>query len=477
METMNAQFDELTQIDSKQHGSGTDLQGLTSGQISSGLVLNQAVLTSAKSPIKNDWDLLFQPMFDEYFKSISVVSTPISAATLLPPDTAGESSSLIKMLPLQLKQSRRITKKQWKNLAGLKPLKLDEYGGVLKNKAQLVAKGYRQKEMIDFKESFAPMDVKTAFLNGILKEEVYMSQPEGFVNPDNPNYVFRLKKALYGLKQAPHAWYDLLSKFLLSQKFIKGVADLTLFIRKEGNDLILVQIYFDDIIFASTNPIFYDKFAKLMSKHFKMSMMGQISFFLGLQISQSSRGIFMNQSKYALEMLKKYGLDQCDVVDIPMVGQSKLDEDPKGTPAKPTENHLTAVKRVFWYLEGTINMGLWYPKDTNFNLTAFSDADHASCQDSRRSTSGSAQILGEKLVNLMDAVSIKMKHIDLRYHFIKEKVENEVVEMYFVETNFQLADIFIKALARERFEFLINRLGMQRITPEELKRLAESDEE
>ncbi|GJR72965.1 hypothetical protein Tco_0085330 [Tanacetum coccineum] len=239
----------------------------------------------------------------------------------------------------------------------------------------------------------------------------------------------------------------------------------TLFTRKEGNDLIL--------------------------------------------ISQSPKGIFINQSKYALEMLKNYGLDQCDAVDIPMVGQSKLDEVPNKTlvdptryrgmvgslmyltasrpdlvfsicmcvryQAKPTEKHLTAVKWVFRYLKGTINMGLWYPKHPGFNLTTF-DADHASCQDSRRSTSRSAQFLGEKLVS-WSFKKQKTKHITVRYHFIKEQVENEVVELYFFKTDYQLADIFTKALIRERFEFLINRLGMQSITTEELKRLAESDEE
>ncbi|GJU53235.1 retrovirus-related pol polyprotein from transposon TNT 1-94 [Tanacetum coccineum] len=219
-------------------------------------------------------------------------------------------------------------------------VKLDEYGGVLKNKARLVAKGYRQEEGIGFEESLAPvvrikairifleyaayknmvvfqMNVKTAFLNRILNEEVYVSQPKGFINQDHPNHVFRLKKELYGLKQAPHVWYDLLSKFLLSHKFVKGVVDLTLFTQKEGNDLIL------------------------------------------------------------------YGFDQCDVVDIPMVGQSKLDEDPNR--AKPTKKHLTAVKCIFRYLKGTINIGLCYSRDTSFNLTAFADADHASCQDLRKS--------------------------------------------------------------------------------------------
>nr|GEX43082.1 retrovirus-related Pol polyprotein from transposon TNT 1-94 [Tanacetum cinerariifolium] len=222
-------------------------------------------------------------------------------------------------------------------------VKLDEYGDVLKNKARLVAKGYRQEEGIDFEESFATvasikaihifianvasrnmtvyqMDVKTAFLNGELKEEVYVSQPEGFVDPDHPTHVFCLKKAPYGLKQAPRAWYDMLLRFLLDNNFSKGVVDPTLFTRKTGKRILLVQIYVDDIIFASTDPKDCDMFSNEMSSKFQMSMMGQMSFFLGLQVSQSPRGIFINQSKFALEILKKFGMDSCDLVDTPMNG-------------------------------------------------------------------------------------------------------------------------------------------------------------
>ncbi|GJZ22503.1 retrovirus-related pol polyprotein from transposon TNT 1-94 [Tanacetum coccineum] len=249
------------------------------------------------------------------------------------------------------------------------------------------------------------MDVKTAFLNGNLREEVY----------------------------APRAWYDMLSSFLISNDFSKGSVDPTLFIRREGNDLILVQIYVDDIIFAASTPELCDLFAKIMCSKFKMSMMGKISFFLGLQISQSPRGIFINQSKYALESLKKYGYESCDPVDTPMVEKSKLDEDKEGNAvdpshyrgmigtllyltasrpdlqfaicmcaryqARPTEKHLNAVKRIFRYLKGTVHRGLWYPKDSSFALTAFADADHAGCQDTRRSTSGSIQLLGDRLVS------------------------------------------------------------------------------
>ncbi|GJV70748.1 retrovirus-related pol polyprotein from transposon TNT 1-94 [Tanacetum coccineum] len=229
-------------------------------------------------------------------------------------------------------------------------VKLDEYGDVLKNKARLVAKGYRQEEGLDFEESFPlvvrleaiiiflanaasknitvyQMDVKTAFLNGELKEEVYVSQPEGFVDLDRPHHVYRLKKALYGLKQAPRAWYDTLSKFLLAQGFSKGVVDPTLFIRKIGKHTLHVQIYVDDIIFSSTDTKDCDHFSNEMSSKFQMSMMGQISFFLGLQISQNPRGTFINQSKYANEILKKFDLHKSDTVDTLMVEQTKLDED------------------------------------------------------------------------------------------------------------------------------------------------------
>ncbi|GKF33495.1 retrovirus-related pol polyprotein from transposon TNT 1-94 [Tanacetum coccineum] len=187
-------------------------------------------------------------------------------------------------------------------------VKTDEFGRVLKNKAILVAQGFRQEDGIDFEESFTPverieairifvanaanknmtifqMNVKTTFLNDKLKEEVYVSQPKGFVDQDNPSHVYKLKKAFYGLKQAPRAWYDMLSSFLISQHFSIGAVDPTLFTWKAVNDLLLVQIYVDGIIFASTNTALCNEFANLMTTKFKMSMMGHMSFFLGLQIS------------------------------------------------------------------------------------------------------------------------------------------------------------------------------------------------
>nr|GEZ55799.1 retrovirus-related Pol polyprotein from transposon TNT 1-94 [Tanacetum cinerariifolium] len=238
-------------------------------------------------------------------------------------------------------------------------VKLNEYGDVLKNKAQLVAKGYRQEEGINFEESFAPvahieairifitnatsknitiyqMDVKTAFLNGKVKEEVYVSQPEGFVDPDHLTHVYRLKKALYGLKQAPQAWYDTLLHFLLDNMFSKGAVDLTLFTQKIGKHILLVQTYVDDIIFTSTDPKACDIFSNEMSSKFQMPMMGQILFFLGLQVSQNPGGIFINQSKFSLEILNKFGMDSYDLVDKPMMDRLKLDEDLLGTPIDQT---------------------------------------------------------------------------------------------------------------------------------------------
>ncbi|GJX25931.1 retrovirus-related pol polyprotein from transposon TNT 1-94 [Tanacetum coccineum] len=408
------------------------------------------------------------------------------------------------------------------------------------------------------------MDVKTTFLYGPLKEEVYVNQPDGFVDPYHPDKVYHLKKVLYGLKQAPRAWCDELSNFLVSEGFSKGYIDLTLFITKHGEDILLVQIYVDDIIFGSTNPKLSKRFGKLMRNKFDMSMIGEMKFFLGIQIHQSTRGIFINQAKYAQEILKKHGMTSCDSIGTQMATKH-LDADLSGTSvdqtkyrsmvralmyltasrpdivhatcycaryqAKPTEKHLTTVKRIFWYLKDTINMGLWYPRDTDFELTAFLDSNHAGCLDSRKSTSGGIQFLGgDKLVSWsskkQDCTSVssaeaeyvslsaccaqvlwlrtqltdygfhfdkipmhcdskaaiaiscnpvqhsRTKHIDVRYHFIKEQVEKGIVELFFVGTEYQLADLFTKALPEDRFKYLVRRLGMRCLTPEELKVLA-----
>nr|GFB72886.1 retrovirus-related Pol polyprotein from transposon TNT 1-94 [Tanacetum cinerariifolium] len=171
------------------------------------------------------------------------------------------------------------------------------------------------------------MDVKMVFLNAPLKEEVYVAQPDGFVDPDHPEKVYRLRKDLYGLKQAPKTWYDKLSKFLTSKGFTKGTIDPTLFTIRYEDDIILVQIYVDDIIFKSTNPKYSKRFKKIMHSRFEMSLMEEMKFFLRLQIHQSPRGIFINQAKYALEILHKHGMEKGQSIGTPMATKPKLDAD------------------------------------------------------------------------------------------------------------------------------------------------------
>ncbi|KAJ9545054.1 hypothetical protein OSB04_024761 [Centaurea solstitialis] len=456
--------------------------------------------------------------------------------------------------------------------------KKDESGFIVRNKARLVAKGYSQHEGIDYDETFAPvarieairiflayaahknikvfqMDVKSAFLNGVLHEEVYIEQPEGFVDPDFPDDVCILDKALYGLKQAPRAWYETLTNHLLSKEFKRGTIDTTLFLKKEGDDLLLVQIYVDDIIFGSTNPELCTKFSKIMETEFEMSMMGELNFFLGIQVKQNPDGIFINQSKYIKDMLKKFNMTDCSPIKTPMPTGNLLGPDLAGKSvdqkiyrsmigsllyltatrpdimfatcfcarfqANPKESHLAAVKRILRYLKGTPELGLWYPKDSSFELISFTDSDYGGCKLDRKSTSGSCQFLGDKLVSwtskkqncvsistaeaeyvaaasccsqvlwmktqLLDygyklkrvpiycdsesAIAItsnpvqhsKTKHIDIRYHFIKDNVEKGNIEMFFVQTDYQLADLFTKPLDEKRFNFLVSKLGM--LTP------------
>ncbi|GJX32541.1 retrovirus-related pol polyprotein from transposon TNT 1-94 [Tanacetum coccineum] len=228
--------------------------------------------------------------------------------------------------------------------------KLNENGVVSRNKARLVAQGYNQQEGIDYHETYAPvarlesirillayacvldfklfqMNVTSANLHGFINEEVYVAQPSGFIVFEKPNRVYKLKKALYGLKQAPKAWYDRLKAFLIKHEYKIGMVDNTLFTKKKSSNLIIVQIYVDDIIFGSTCQDMCDEFAKIMHDEFEMSMMGELNFFLGLQIKQMEDGIFFNQSKYIKEMLKKFGLEDSKPMKTPMSSDTKLMKD------------------------------------------------------------------------------------------------------------------------------------------------------
>nr|GEX30030.1 hypothetical protein [Tanacetum cinerariifolium] len=326
------------------------------------------------------------------------------------------------------------------------------------------------------------MDVKTAFLHGSL-EDVYVCQPEGFIDADHPNHVYKLKKALYGLKQAPRVWYKELSTFLLQNHFFKGTIDPTLFIR-------YIQLFFD-----------------LMKSRFKMSMMGEMTFFLGLQVNQSLCGIFINQSKYVLEILKKYGMESCDTVGTPMEIKDKLDLYQNGTlvdatqyhsmigalmyltssrpdivhatclcaryQTKPTEKHLKEVKRIFRYLWGTVNTCLWYTKDSGFELTRFSDADYAGCKDTFKSTSEAEYV--SLSACCAQVLWMRTQLTDYGFYFNNipiycdsksaiaiscnpEHMEKGTIELYFVKTDYQLADPFTKALPADRFNYLVRRL-------------------
>ncbi|GJU37819.1 retrovirus-related pol polyprotein from transposon TNT 1-94 [Tanacetum coccineum] len=498
IKTIHVDFDELTAMASEHSSLEPALHEMTPATINSGLVPNPPPSTPFVPPLRTDWDILFQPLFDELLNPPPSVDQPAPeviapiAEVVAPEPTASTgspSSTTTKDHPLdniigdlerpvstrlQLHEQALfcyydafltlVEPKNYKD-ALTQACWIEEMQEELNEFErlevwELVPRPDKKREFI-FEESFAlvdrldairiflayaahmnmivyQMDVKTAFLNGILHEEVYVSQPDGFVDQDNLNHVYKLKKALYGLKQ----WYDLLLKFLLSQEFSKGTVDPTLFIRRQGKDIFL---------------------------------------------------------------------------------------------AKPIEKHLHAVKRIVKYLRGTVNRGLWYPKDSSIALIAYADADHAGCQDTRRSTSRSMQLLGDKLVSwslkrqknaaissteveyivlsgccaqvlwirpqLTDyglgfnkipmycdnksAIALccnnvqhsRSKHIDIRFHFIKEQVENKVVELYFVNMEYQLADIFTKALGRERIKFLINKLGMRSFTPETLKQLADEAEE
>ncbi|GKA20966.1 retrovirus-related pol polyprotein from transposon TNT 1-94, partial [Tanacetum coccineum] len=613
IETIHVDFDELSAMASEHISSEPTLLEMTPATISSGLVPNLHPSTPYVPPSRTDWDMLFQPLFDELLtpppsvdlpapKVIAPIpeavapeptmSTGSPSSTIVNKDTPsarddhkldvahmnnypffgipipehdskssssdvihtivhtaapnsehvtkwtkdhpldniiGELQRPIKAMQEELNEFEhlevwelvpRLDKVIFITLKWIYKVKLDELGVARLYAIRIFLAYAAHMNMIVYQ-----MDVMMTFLNDILREEVYVSQPDGFVDQDNLNHVYKLKKALYGLKQAPRASYDLLSKFLLSQEFSNGTVDPTLFIRRQGKNILL--------------------------------------------ISQSLKGIFLNQSKYALESLRKYGMESSDPVDTPMVEKSKLDEDPHrkavdhthyrgmvGTlmyltasrpdltfavcmgaryQAKPTKKHLHAVKRIFKYLTGTVNWELWYLTDSSIALTAYADADHAGCQDTRRSTSGSMQLLGDRLVSWsskrMKSVAIssteveyialsdccaqvlwmrsqltdyslgfnkvpiycdnkrvitlccnnvqhsRSKHIDIKFHFIKEQVENRVVELYFVNTEYQLADIFTKALGRERIEFLINKLGMRSFMLETLKLLAEEAEE
>ena len=334
--------------------------------------------------------------------------------------------------------------------------KLDEDGMITRNKARLVAKGYKQEEGIYYGETFAPvarlkvvrlllafacisgfklfqMDVKRAFLNDYINEELYVDQPLGFEYHQYLNHVFKLKKVLYGLKQAPRQWYERLNNFLLSHGYERGMIDKNLFIKKSNSEIILVQIYVDDIIFGATQDSLCEEFVAAMKGEFEMSTMGELSFFLGLQVKQTKDGIFLCQSNYCKEILKKFEMESCKEANTPMPSSYYMDVDSarksvdqtkyrgligsllyltSSRPnimfavclcaryqANPKESHFKAAKRILKYHKGTSSVGLWYPSHSPIHLIGYSDSDFAGCKLDRKSTSGTCHLLGSTLIS------------------------------------------------------------------------------
>ncbi|GJU59252.1 putative ribonuclease H-like domain-containing protein [Tanacetum coccineum] len=334
--------------------------------------------------------------------------------------------------------------------------KKDERDIVVKNKARLVAQCHTQEEGIDYNEDFAPvarieairlflayasfkdfivyqMDVKSAFLYGKIEEEVYVCQPPGFEDPHFPDKVYKVEKALYGLHQAPRAWYETLSTYLLDNGFHRGQIDKTLFIKRHKDDILLVQVYVDDIIFGSTKKQMSNEFETLMHDKFQMSSMGELSFFLGLQVKQKSDGIFISQDKYVAEILKKFDFASVKTASTPMETNKALIKDEEAEDVDvhlyrsmigslmyltasrpdimfvvcacarfqvtPKTSHLNVVKRIFRYLKGQPKLGLWYPRDSPFDLEAFLDNDYARASLDRKSTTGGCQFLGKRLIS------------------------------------------------------------------------------
>ncbi|GJV15337.1 putative ribonuclease H-like domain-containing protein [Tanacetum coccineum] len=408
--------------------------------------------------------------------------------------------------------------------------KRDERSIVVKNKARLVAQGFRQEEGIDYDEVFAPvarieairlflafasymgftvyqMDVKSAFLYGTIEEEVYVHQPPGFVDPAHPNKVYKVIKALYGLHQAPRAWYETLSSFLMENGFRRGTIDKTLFIKKKKSDIMLVQVYVDDIIFGSTKKSMCTEFEECMHKRFQMSSMGELTFFLGLQVKQQPDGIFISQDKYVADILKKFDFLSIRTATTPIESNKPLVKDEDGVDVD-VHVYRSMIGSLMYLTASRPDI-----MDSPFELEAYSDSDYGGASLDRKSTTGGCQFLGRRLISwqckkqtimanstteaehvaaanccrqvlwiqnqMMDygfnfmntkihidnesTISViknpvahsRTKHIEIRFHFIRNCYEKRLIEVIKIYIDSNIADLLTKGFDVTRFNFLV----------------------
>lgn len=457
-------------------------------------------------------------------------------------------------------------------------LKKNTDGEIVKYKARIVARGYVQKKGIDYEEVFAPvtrletvrlllalaakngwevhhLDVKSAFLNGELLEEVYVSQPVGFVQENQRHKVYKLLKALYGLKQAPRAWYARLNKCLKNLGFTKCPHEHAVYTKRKGNEFLIVAVYVDDLLVTGSSMENVNKFKKEMNKEFEMTDMGKLSYYLGIEVNQGRNGTELKQSAYARKLLLKFDMAECNAVKYPMEPKEVLNKDAKGKAVdetkyrsiigglrylvntrpdlaysvgvvsrymeRPTTMHYNATKRILRYIKGTVNHGLVYSRGVgNYILSGYSDSNMAGDTDDRKSTGGVAFYLNDNLItwisqkqkcvalstceaefmaanaaacqgvwlrNLLrqitdigdapvvifidnkSAIDLtknpvfhgRSKHIDVRYHFIRDCIERGEITVKHVCTTEQRADILTKAMARKKFEEMRTSLGIK----------------